>query len=116
MEASRFFLASLQQFQIDEHLRRHPSAIVAVKFETVQRGNITDRATLSLPTLRDLQLFSDGANKKRAFSGPKEEINQKGMTIVDGGKIVIGVSSLSRKEIKEVRGRKQSRHQKKNGM
>ena len=119
MEASRFFLASLQQFQIDEHLRRHPSAILAIKFETTQRGSIADRASLSLPTLKDLQLFSDGeCKRRRAFSGPKEELNQKGMAVVDGDKILIGVSSLTRKEIKEVREKRlrQSKRPKRNGM
>ena len=104
MEASRFFSASMQQFQINEHLCNHPSALLAIKFETTQRGTITDRATISLPSIQDLQLFTSSAgSEKRARSGPKEELNQRGLTVVDGETIFIGVSSLSRKEMKEVK-------------
>lgn len=106
MEASRFFLSSLQYYQIDEHLRNHSSALVAVKFETRQRGAITDRATISLPSPRDLQLLANGSGKNREYSGPKEELNQRGLTIIDGDKIFIGVSSLSRKKIKEVKSKR----------
>lgn len=109
MEASRFFLSSLQDFQIDVHLRSHPSALVAVKFETRQRGTITDRATISLPSPRDLKLLSNGNSKSREYSGPKEELNQRGLTIIDEDKIFIGVSSLSRKKIKEVKNKRLER-------
>ena len=110
MEASRFFSASMQQFQIDEHLCNHPSALLAIKFETTQRGTITDRATISLPSPQDLQLFTSSAGgEKRARSGPKEELNQRGLTVVDGETIFIGVSSLSRKEMKEVKRRRLDR-------
>ena len=110
MEASRFFSASMQQFQIDEHLCNHSSSLLAVRFETTQRGTITDRATISLPSAKDLQLFTSSAgSEKRARSGPKEELNQRGMTVVDGETIFIGVSSLSRKEVKEVKRKRLER-------
>ena len=103
LEGSRFFQASLQQFQIEEHLRSNPSALLAVKFETNQRGTVTDRASISLPSAKDLQMFTSSVGKSRAYSGPKEEINQRGLTVVDGDKIYIGVSSLCRKDIKKVK-------------
>ena len=110
MEASRFFSASMQQFQIDEHLCSHPSALLAIRFETTQRGTITDRATISLPSIQDLQLFTSSAgSEKRARSGPKEELNQRGLTVVDGETIFVGVSSLSRKEMKEVKRKRLDR-------
>ena len=110
MEASRFFSTSMQQFQIDEHLCHHPSALLAVRFETTQRGTITDRATISLPSIQDLRLFTSSAGgEKRARSGPKEELNQRGLTVVDGERVFIGVSSLSRKEMKEVKRRRLDR-------
>jgi hypothetical protein len=109
-EASRFFSASMQQFQIDEHLCNHPSALLAIKYETTQRGTITDRATISLPSIQDLRLFTSSAGgEKRARSGPKEELNQRGLTVVDGETIFIGVSSLSRKAMKEVKGKRLDR-------
>ena len=110
MEASRFFSVSMQQFQIDEHLRSHSSALLAVRFETTQRGTIADRATISLPSAKDLQLFSGSVGRsERARSGPKEELNQRGLTVVDGETIFIGVSSLCRKEIKEVKRKRLGR-------
>ena len=120
MEASRFFLASMQQFQINEHLHRHSLALLTVRFETTQRGTIADRATISLPHAKDLQLFASSTGSERACSGPREELNQRGMTVVDGKTISIGVSSLSRKEVKEVKRKRldKSKHmskKKKNG-
>ena len=121
MEASRFFSASMQQFQIDEHICSHPSALLAIRFETTQRGTIADRATISLPSVQDLQLFTSSAGgEKRARSGPKEELNQRGLTVVDGETIFVGVSSLSRKEMKEVKRKrldrvKHANDKKKNG-
>lgn len=110
MEASRFFSASMQQFQIDEHLSSHPSALLAIKFETTQRGTITDRATISLPSVQDLRLFTSSAGgERRPRSGPKEALNQRGLTVVDGETIIIGVSSLSRKEMKEVKRKRLDR-------
>ena len=109
VEDSRFFLTSLRQFQIDEHLQSCPSALLAVKFETNQRGTITDRATISLPTAKDLQLYAAGVGNSRAYSGPKEELNQRGLTVVDRERIFIGISSLSRKEMKEVKRKRAKR-------
>ena len=97
-----FFQSCMCEFQIVELLHEHSSALFAVKFETNQRGTVGDRATISVPCDSDLRSLVTTV-RRRPFSGPKEEINQKGLTVVNGKSVCVGISSLTRKQIKEVK-------------
>ena len=91
---------AIQEFGIDVYLERHSKALILVQFEVLQRGLVGERAAISVPTAADLRSLN---TKKKAFSGPTEILHPKGMTLVENGSVYIGVSSLTRKEIKEVK-------------
>ena len=99
-DPTTIFQQAIQKFGIDECLERHSQALILVQFEVLQRGVVGERATISVPTAVDLSPLN---KKNKAFSGPTEILHPKGMTVVENGSICIGVSSLTRKEIKEVR-------------
>jgi len=92
------------KYDIDSILQQHQGALVAVQLEISRSGNLEVLNSLSLPTVSDLRLLlpSNG----HSYSGPIEEMNRHGMTIVENGKVEVGISSLSRKEIKEVKLRR----------
>ena len=93
---------SLQDFDICHLLQTHSRAVVAVRFELLQGSGITEGASLSLPDTADLCTLVS-LQRERPFSGPKEIINPKGMTVVTGNQISVGLSALSRKEMNEVK-------------
>ena len=99
-DPTTLFQQAIRKFGIDECLERHSQALILVQFEVLQRGVVGERATISVPTAADLSSLN---KKNKAFSGPTEILHPKGMTVVENGSICIGVSSLTRKEIKEVR-------------
>ena len=87
------------KYAIDDVVKIHGSALVAVKVELSQSGNLAALDSLSLPTPADLQsLLKDGVH---GFSGPTEEMNQRGVTVVEKGTVITGISSLTRNEMKE---------------
>ena len=91
---------AIQEFGIDIYLERHSRALILVQFEVLQRGVVGERAAISVPTAADLRALN---KKNKAFSGPTEILHPKGMTVVENDSVYIGVSSLTRKEIKEVK-------------
>ena len=91
---------AIQEFGIDVYLERHSQALILVQFEVLQCGVVGERAAISVPTAADLHSLN---TKKKAFSGPTEILHPKGMTLVENGSVYIGVSSLTRKEIKRVK-------------
>ena len=95
---------TILKYGVDGILQQHRGALVAVRLEISRSGNLQALNSLSLPTVSDLRLLlpSNG----RTYSGPVEEINPHGMTIVENGKVEVGISSLSRKEIKELKSRR----------
>lgn len=91
--------AALWKYAIDNIVQSHGKALVAVRIEISRCGNLAALDCLSLPTLSDLRsLLPHGVH---GFSGPTEEMNQRGMTVVEKGTVTIGISSLTRKEIQE---------------
>ena len=104
--------ASIQQqikeYGIDECLMKHRSAFIPVRLEILHRGDVNDRAMICIPSAADLKALSGS----KSFQ-PSETVHPKGMTIVDGESIVIGISPLSKKEVKDVRKRRKGRDREK---
>lgn len=96
--------ASAPEISIATLLRKHSDALVAVQVEVNTSGTLRQLDTLSLPSPSD---FSSLLATSPHFTGPKEDINQHGMTVVRKGGIVVGISSLHRKEVKEAMKKKE---------
>lgn len=96
---------TIQEFAMDDHLQRHCRALILVQFEVLQRGVVGERATISVPSSADLCSL----NKNQVFSGPVEFLHPKGLTVVEDRAIYVGVSSLTRKEIKGVKRKRKAR-------
>ena len=96
---------AIQEFAMDDHLQRHCRALILVQFEVLQRGVVGERASISVPTSADLCSL----NKNQVFSGPAEFLHPKGLTVVEDTAIYVGVSSLTRKEIKGVKRQRKVR-------
>lgn len=95
----REVLAAMWKYAIDDLVQSHGRALVAVAVEISVSGNLASLDCLSLPSLSDLRsLLPEGTH---GFSGPTEEMNQRGMTIVEKGTVTIGISSLTRQKIRE---------------
>ena len=60
---------------------------------------------ISVPTSADLCSL----NKNQVFSGPVEFLHPKWLTVVEDRAIYVGVSSLTRKEIKGVKRKRKAR-------
>ncbi len=96
------FKSTLKDHSINEYLKIHSSAILGIRLQMYQRGKLSFHDVISVPTVTDfVPLLS--RNKQQPNSGPKEEVNPKGMTIVEGDSLVIGVSSLSAKQVAVVK-------------
>ncbi len=85
-------------------LKKHQGALVAVRLEISRFGSLQPLNSLSLPAMSDLQQLLPG--KACQYSGPDEEINGRGMALVDRGTVVVGITSLARKEVKKLHARK----------
>lgn len=103
--ANEVLQASLHNFNISSLLKQHPGALVAVEVTIHRSGNLDCRHSISLPSPSDLRLVLD-TSCSRLFSGPVEELNQRGMTVVGKEGVVVGRTEFSRKEVKELRRRK----------
>ncbi|CAI8005076.1 hypothetical protein GBAR_LOCUS4063 [Geodia barretti] len=66
----------------------------------LHRGNATSNDTISVPTLSDLQNLTDSGEN---FNGPEERLSSRGLTVVEGDVVCVGVSGLSRSKMAEVR-------------
>ena len=98
--AKRTLQDAIWNFGIGDIVKNHGNALVAVRIEIYRSGNVAALDCLSLPYPMDL--WSLLADKTNSYSGPTEEINQHGMTIVKDGNITIGISSLTKKMNKEL--------------
>ena len=96
------FKMALREFSIDEYLKTHCSALLGIKLQMYQRGTLSSHDVISVPSVSDFAPLVS-CSRSRPHSGPKEEINPKGMTVVEGDSLTIGVSSLSSKHIAEVK-------------
>ena len=108
------FKLALREFSIDEYLTKNRSALIGVRVQTYQRGTLSSHNIISIPTISDFALFISPRHS-RPHSGPRQDQNPKGLTIVEGNSLTIGVSSLSKKQISEVKERRRllEKHQKK---
>lgn len=104
--ASKFDLQStIRNFAIDLLLEEHSSALVAVQVEIFCSGTLHELDRISSPSASDLcSLLS--SNSSPRFSGPKEELNQHGMTVVGKKGLVVGITSLTRKDLKTAKKQK----------
>ena len=89
------------KYDINSILQVHGGALVAIRVEISRNGNLERLCSLSLPTLSDLNALLPNMGKD--FSGPAEEMNQHGMTVIENGNVVVGISSLTRNEIKDLK-------------
>lgn len=96
------FRSAVHEFSIDSHLQNHSSALLGVRVQMYQRGTLMERDMISMPTVSDFSPLLS-CTRSRPHSGPKEELHPKGMTVDEGGTVAIGISSLTRKEIKEMK-------------
>ena len=99
-------------FGIDSILAKHSNAaLVAVVVEIHRAGCIGSMDSLSLPSPLDFQslLAADANAGSESFSGPEERVNGHGLTVVGNEGIVVGVSALAKRQIKDLkRGKKKS--------
>lgn len=96
------FKRTLGDHSLDEYLKVHCSAILGIKLQIYKRGTISIHDAISVPTVSDfLPLFS--SSKLQPHSGPKEVVHPKGLTIVEEDSLTIGVSSLSARQIADVK-------------
>ena len=105
-------LQELQSFQtivknhgIDSLLTEHQNSLVAICFEMLQRGNASQHAIISAPTSADLRDLAT----KRHFHGPEETICPKGLTVVDGNAICVGMSGLTRRQTHQVKAQRKKK-------
>ncbi len=96
------FKMALREFSIDEYLKTHCSALLGIKLQMYQRGTLSSHDVISVPSVSDFAPLVS-CSRSRPHSGPKEEINPKGMTVVEGDSLTIGVSSLSSRRKAEVK-------------
>ena len=96
------FKVALREFSIDEYLMKHRSALIGVKVQMHQRGTLSSHDVISIPNVSDFAPLLSPSHP-RPHSGPKEELHPKGMTVVEGKSLTIGVSSLSKKRVSEVK-------------
>ena len=96
----------VRDFEIDKLLEEHPSALVGITFEMLHRGNATNNDIISVPTVSDLQNLTDSLKN---FHGPEETLHSRGLTVVEGDVICVGVSGLSRQKMAEVKRERKRR-------
>lgn len=107
LTANDILQSAIQKYDIDS---KHLTSLVAVRVEVVRSGTISCLDSLSLPSPTDLRCFLS-SSFPRSFSGPEEEINQRGLTFVGKKLVFSGISSLSRKGMKEVKKRKKGEYE-----
>lgn len=96
---SQPFLYLLRAHCIDQSLRRLPNALIHVKLEALRCGTVSESAMLCLPNSMDLSLLV----KDRTFDGPLEMVHPKGVTVVEGNNVHVGITSLTLKQFKQRR-------------
>lgn len=95
------FNASVQNFSIDSLLEEHLNALVGVRVDIFHSGTLKGLDCLSLPSPADLQ-----SAVATDISGPTEEVNKRGMTIVWREALVVGIMSLTRHEMRAAKCKK----------
>ena len=99
-KSSPTFQKLMKEHKIDTLLSVHSNTLVAITFEMLHRGNANNNDIISAPMLSDLKnLFAD----PQTYHGPDEKICPKGVTVVDGNTICVGVSGLTWKGLEEVK-------------
>ena len=108
--SSRFSVSdAIQRCSIDYLLEKHVNSLVAVKLEAHGAGrSFAPLSTISLPQLSDLRSLLD-SGPSCPFTGPSERIDKRGMTIMWNEKVVVGTSSLCKKERKAIVKKKNGR-------
>ena len=96
------FKSLLQEHCINQLLVDHCNSLVPVCFEMLHRGSIQEQAIISLPTSSDLRYLESGSH----YQGPDEVLSPRGLTVVEGDMICVGLSGLTRKETHEMRSRR----------
>ena len=96
------FHTLLREHGVDTLLKDNLNALVTVSFEMLHRGAALEQATISVPSSADLR---DLVMKQR-FQGPEEVIHPKGLTIVEGEVICVGVSGLTRRQTDEMKAKR----------
>ena len=104
------FDSLVKDFEIDKLLEEHRNALIGVTFEMLHRGNATSNDTISVPTLSDLQNLTDSGEN---FNGPEERLSSRGLMVVEGDVVCVGVSGLSRSKMAEVRKKRSEKKKKK---
>ena len=104
------FHSLVKDFEIDKLLQEHSQALIGVSFEMLHRGNATSNDIISVPTLSDLKNLGDSGKN---FDGPEETLCSRGLTVVEGDVVCVGVSGVSRGKLAEVkRERKRKKKEK----
>ena len=96
------FQTLLQEHSINQLLIDHYNSLVPVCFEMLHRGSIQEQAIISLPTSSDIRYLESGSH----YQGPDEVLSPRGLTVVEGDVICVGLSGLTRKETHEMRSRR----------
>ena len=96
----------MQEYCIGSLLQKHSAALVAVRIELQRSGSLSVFDSLSLPLPSDLSSLLNPLEHSHPFTGPTEKMNQRGVTIVGNETVVIGISSLTRKRMKDVKRKK----------
>ena len=99
------FSASVQNFTIDSLLEEHVNSLVPVRVNILHSGTLHGLDCLSLPSPADLQSVAS-ADLSEPFSGPVEEVNKHGMTVLWREELVVGSTPLSRLDVRAVRRKK----------
>ncbi len=96
------FKRTLRDHSIDDYLKVHCSGLLGVKLQMYRRGTLSAHNAISVPAVADfVPLFS--GSELQSQSGPKEEVHPKGLTVIEEDALIIGISSLSAKQIAEVK-------------
>ena len=103
------FHSLLKDFEIDKLLQEHSQALIGISFEMLHRGNATSNDIISAPTLSDLQNLGDSGKN---FDGPEETLCSRGLMVVKGDVVCVGVSGLSRGKLVEVKRERRKKKEK----
>jgi len=87
--------AVMDRFDLSAILQQHYHSLVTIFFTMQHRGNPTCRSMVCVPTKEDI--LSD--NK----AGPSEAQNKKGVCLIQSGKLAIGTTSLSKRDLKMIK-------------
>ena len=103
------FDSLVRDLKINRLLEEHRNALVGITFEMLHRGNTTNNDIISVPTHSDLQNLTDS---DKNFNGPEETLCLRGLTVVEGDVVCVGVSGLSRSKLAVKRERSEGKKKK----